>query len=82
MKPFVRSLIDFFEAPERAHAELATPTATTSSPQRDQPPAVVLAAMRWMPRPSLRTAIAMIGLAIGALVLADRRSRSRAVCAS
>ncbi len=73
MGPFVKSLIDFFEAPDQVRVELATPTSTMSSPQRDQPPRAMLKALRWMPRPSLRTALGMIGLALGALTLANRR---------
>jgi protease I len=73
MKPFLRELIDFLATPESAAAELATPAITRSSPQREQPPAMVLQAMRWLPRPSLRTAFAMVALGlIGALALGRR----------
>lgn len=72
MKPFVRELIDFFETPEPAHAERSIPP-LTSSPRHDQPPAMVLKAMRWVPRPSLRTAVAMLGIGLlGAVALARR----------
>ncbi len=71
--PFVSALIDFFEVPDPAHAELATPIAMTSSPPHDQPPAAVLTALRWIPRPSLRTAFAMFGLAVAVLALVGRR---------
>ncbi|MDB4963592.1 MAG: intracellular protease, PfpI family [Myxococcales bacterium] len=73
MVPFVRELINFFEARESTRSELATPAVMTSSPQRNQPPAMMLKAMRWMPRPSLRTAFAMIGMAaLGVLALGRR----------
>lgn len=73
MKPFVRELIEFFEAPETARAQLATSTAMTSSPQRNQPPAVVIKAMRWTPRPSLRTAFAMMGAVVLGVFALGRR---------
>jgi protease I len=73
MVPFVRELIHFFEVPDPAHSENPTPATVTSSPQRNQPPALVLDAMRWLPRPSLRTAFAMIGFAtLGVIALARR----------
>jgi protease I len=62
MVPFVRALVPFFagqaEAPETAAS--ATATATASSPQRNAPPQLVLDAMKWLPRPSLR-AMALVG---------------------
>ena len=69
--PFVKALLKFFahDAPD-AKTE---PAATASSPQRDAPPAVVLSAMKWLPRPSLRTA-ALLG-AVALLYLARRRSQ-------
>jgi protease I len=60
MVPFVRALLPFFagQAPE---AETAGAWASAgSAPQRDAPPQPVLQAMKWLPRPSLRT-IALIG---------------------
>ena len=65
MVPFVKALVAFFAG----QAETATASsATTSSPQRDAPPKVVLEAMKWMPRPSFRT-VALVG-AVAALYLA------------
>jgi len=72
MRPFVEALITFF-AGELPRAR--TPRfAISSAPQRDEPPAVMLAAMKWLPRPSLRTA-AVLG-AIAAVYLARNRSES------
>jgi protease I len=69
--PFVKALLKFFEhdAPDATTER----TATASSPQRDEPPAVVLSAMKWLPRPSLRTA-ALLG-AVALVYLARRRSQ-------
>ena len=73
MKPFVRELINFFAVPGAAGAELASTAMMTSAPQRQEPPAVVLKAMRWLPRPSFRTALAMLGLgALGMFALGRR----------
>jgi protease I len=54
MVPFVKALVGFFAG----DAQEARPEglALTSAPQRDAPPALVLGAMKWLPRPSLRTA--------------------------
>lgn len=73
MAPFVRALVPFF-AGQAERAEDAAAPATASAPQRDAPPRVVLEAMKWLPRPSLRT-LALVG-AIAALYLvrSDRRA--------
>ena len=69
--PFTKGIKQLFagKAPirngESPHAE--------SSPKRDEPPAVVLGAMKWMPRPAIRTAILLGGVA--AAVLAANRRR-------
>jgi protease I len=71
MVAFVKALTPFYAA--GAAEPAARPAAAESAPQRDAPPAVVLEAMKWMPRPSLRT-FALVG---GALALMAR-SRSKA----
>ena len=75
MVPFVEALIPFF-AGERGSVP-SSRTASVSSPQRNAPPAVVLGAMKWLPRPSLRTAVLM--LAAAAVFIARNRSQSRGV---
>lgn len=73
MVPFVRELIDFFAEPTTAKPELAMDATVHSAPQRDEPPRVVLEAMRWIPRPSLRTLFAVIGVAtVGVFALGRR----------
>jgi protease I len=73
MVPFVEALIPFFAGERRGVR--ATNALTTSSPQRSEPPALVLGAMKWLPRPSLRTA-AVLAAAV-ALYLAGHRPRNR-----
>lgn len=65
LKPFVVAVISHFAAgtPSVQDDTVATPNA--SSPQRDEPPQLVLQVMRWMPRPSFRTiALIALGLAV------------------
>jgi protease I len=71
--PFVRELLEHFAGERDVRAAVASLTATTSAPPRDQPPAIVLSAMRWIPRPSLRTVIAVVALGIGIGALGARR---------
>ena len=69
--PFIRGMIDHF-AGRRAPVEMKP---TTSSPQRNEPPAVLLTAMKWVPRPSLRAAALSLGLVTAGLVAAGARRR-------
>lgn len=62
MQAFTRALVDFFETQGARPAPIANPVLAG---QRNQPPAVVLRALRWMPRPSFRTALAIFALAFG-----------------
>ena len=57
--PFVKAIVPFFagEDPDSART-----FARTSAAQRDAPPAAMVAALKWMPRPSLRTAVVLGGL--------------------
>lgn len=67
LAPFVRALVGFFENGGGGRAP--SKTAMVSAPQRDQPPGVMVGAMRWMPRPSLRTALGMLAaLGLGGVV--------------
>ena len=63
MVPFVKALVPFFAG----NAEQAAPSsyAAASSPQRQEPPALMLDAMRWLPRPSFRAA-AVVGAVFAA----------------
>jgi protease I len=73
MAPFVRALVDHFAGHRVARFESSMGVnVATSAPQRDNPPALVLGAMKWMPRPSLRTA-AMIAAALALYASISRR---------
>lgn len=73
LAPFVKALVDHFAGRKFLRMESAVHAGeTTSAPQRNAPPAVVIGAMKWMPRPSLRTA-AMIGTALALYAASARR---------
>ena len=69
--PFTKGIKQLFA--ERAPIRNGKPPRAQSSPQRDEPPALVLGAMKWMPKPSIRTAILLGGVAAGVLVANRRR---------
>jgi len=71
MVPFVKAITKFFSDPTLV--ERTSLHATASAPQRDEPPQVVLSAMKWLPRPSLRTALGLGALAAGILTVNRRR---------
>jgi len=69
--PFVAEIKELFAAtipilPERVPSQ-------KSAPQADAPPATILATLKWMPRPSFRTAAAFLVLA--AAIVAKSRPR-------
>jgi protease I len=70
MKAFLRGMLDLFANP----TAVADTPATTSSPRRNDPPQLVVKAMQYMPRPSVRTATAAALLGLWAL----QRTRGRA----
>ncbi len=75
MAAFVRAMTELFT--ESAPIELTARQQIRSSPQRDMPPRAMIAAMRWMPRPSFRTAAGLALLAGGWLLAKQRRSAPR-----
>ncbi|UUX97233.1 type 1 glutamine amidotransferase domain-containing protein [Aquabacterium sp. J223] len=78
MVPFVKALIEHFAGREVARsAGDDGDDGATSAPQRNAPPALVLNAMRWLPRPSFRT-VAILGAAL-AFYAATGRGRQAAV---
>ena len=72
MVPFVRAILDHFAGANASRP--AEPHASISSPQRDQPPAAVVKALQWMPRPSIRTALGLGVAAVAALAAVSRRA--------
>ena len=72
---FVPALLSFFGEPATERSMQKAPKETQSSPQRTNPPAVVLGTMRWMPRPSLRGFA--VGVFLGGMVLAARNARAK-----
>jgi protease I len=68
MVPFVRALLPFFAGQAQAAEATASAGAAASSPQRNAPPQLVLGAMKWLPRPSMRT-MALVG-ALAAIYVA------------
>lgn len=70
LKAFVAAIIQVLsgEVPVTA----AAPAHAVSAPQRDEPPQVVLKTMKWMPRPSFRTALGIGAIALGAATMRRR----------
>lgn len=69
--PFVRAIVQHFAG--QAPVNRTDPRPSTSAPQRSEPPSAVLTAMKWTPRPSLRTAVG-VGLIAAGLIAASARS--------
>jgi protease I len=80
MVPFVRALVPFFAGHPQTAETMASTTAAASSPQRDAPPQLVLGAMKWLPRPSLR-ALAMVGALAALLMARNNHKGSRRLAA-
>jgi len=72
--PFVQGCLDLF-GQDAPISRTETRPISRSAPQADEPPAIVLGAMKWLPRPSLRTAVGLGTIA--ALFMAARRRRRR-----
>lgn len=71
--PFAKALVEHFAArASRRRSRVPEALGTRSAPQRDAPPALVLDAMKWLPRPSLRTA-AVIGVGLALLAATNGR---------
>ncbi len=73
MVPFVKGIKELFAEPvpvKRSKEAEAHPA--TSSPQRNEPPQLVVEALKWIPRPSFRTVALLLG-AVALLVPAMRR---------
>ena len=72
--PFVQGCLELFV--EQAPISRTRPQPVSrSAPQADEPPDLVLSAMKWLPKPSLRTAVGLG--AIAAIVMATSRRRGK-----
>jgi protease I len=75
MVPFVAAITKLFAGAAADTQGFLQPT--RSDPQREQPPALVVNTMRWMPRPSLRTVLGVALLGAGLAAAGRRRSGYR-----
>jgi protease I len=66
LAPFAHAMIELFAGTAETQR---TSRARTSSPRRNEPPQLMLSTMKWMPRPSLRTALIVGAAAIGFLAV-------------
>jgi len=69
LKPFIEASMELFAYP--GISRNGSEQHSASAPQATEPPRIVLTAMKWLPRPSLRTAVGLGALA--ALVMAAKR---------
>ncbi|ACM21099.1 intracellular protease, PfpI family, putative [Geotalea daltonii FRC-32] len=72
---FVPAIIDAFSG-AAPYAERA-PAHAASAPQRNEPPKAMLTAMKWMPTPTVRTALGIGAIAIGAVAMSRRKAQPR-----
>jgi protease I len=72
--PFVRAITSHFArgAPMRRHGRVSR-----SAPQSSQPPKALIGIMRWLPKPSTRTALVLGALAAGVIVAGNRGAFDR-----
>jgi protease I len=72
--PFVQGCLDLFaeHAPISRTGQQRVPS---SAPQANEPPKIVLGAMKWLPKPSVRTAVGLG--AIAAVIMATRPRRGK-----
>jgi protease I len=76
LKPFVQAMLQLFADGASVDADEFVPRRQASAPQRSDPPAIMQTALRWLPRPSLRTAVGM-GLVAAGVMAAKTRLQSR-----
>ncbi|MHA3770216.1 type 1 glutamine amidotransferase domain-containing protein [Verrucomicrobiota bacterium sgz303538] len=72
LKPFVQEVIEHFAAGAPSQRDGAVATTGSSSPQANEPPQIVMEAMRWMPRPSFRT---IVLIALGFALFAPQQTK-------
>jgi protease I len=74
--PFVEGCIELF-AERRPIARTRQQLVSRSAPQADEPPSVVLGAMKWLPKPSVRTAVGLGAIAVAMMAARSRRGERR-----
>lgn len=74
MVPFVGAMTELFSG---AADTQAAGRPTRSDPQRDQPPALVMDAMRWLPRPAFRVILGIVLVWAGLAAANQRQSGGR-----
>jgi protease I len=72
--PFVKGCLNLFAQDAALSQSSQQTVSTSSSPQANKPPEIVLSAMKWLPKPSVRTAVGLG--AIAAVYLAARARNS------
>lgn len=74
--PFVQGCLALF-AQHAPVARTGKPPVSHSAPQANEPPAIVLGAMKWLPKPSLRTAVGLGAMAAAIMAVTARPGRRR-----
>jgi protease I len=76
MVPFVQGCIDLF-ANRAPMSRTTQQSVSRSAPQANEPPQIVLGAMKWLPKPSVRTAVGLGAIAAAVMATRARRSERR-----
>jgi protease I len=71
--PFVQGCLDLF-AEHAPIARTAQQRVSGSAPQANRPPDIVLGAMKWLPKPSVRTAVGLGAIAAAFMAMRPRRN--------
>ena len=79
--PFVQGCLDLFAHHAPISRTSQHPVAR-SAPQANEPPHIVLSAMKWLPKPSVRTAVGLGAVAAAVMATRARRSERRHLSAS
>jgi protease I len=75
--PFVEGCVELF-ARNAPISRTERQASSSSAPQANQPPTIVLSAMKWLPKPSLRTAVGLGVIAAAFLATRGRRGNGEA----
>jgi protease I len=81
MVPFVQGCLDLFANHAPIPRTRPQPV-SASAPQANEPPQIVLGAMKWLPKPSVRTAVGLGAIAAAVIASRARRREGRHPAAS